>query len=142
MEHLYSSRVEVTRLSVTDGGGYPVYQYEVVNGLDWLPCRLDLNFLRLGKDQPPAPEAGRVPDRVGVMFCPMWAGLRAGDRIRAVSGPVAGVFEIRVVPDVAVDYASGHHVEVQVIEVAQQPGDDLAAPGDAAYEGPRAPYGT
>lgn len=131
MRHLYSSRVEVTRLSVFDGGGYPVYRFEVVPGLESVPCRLDLNFLRMGKDQLPAPEAGRVPDRVGIMFCDTTVGLRPGDRVHAVSGPVDGVFEIRVVPDVAVDYAAGHHVEVQVVEVAQQPTDDFSVEAPA-----------
>lgn len=122
MQHLFSSTVSVSRLSVSDGGGVPLYSFDVVNPS--LRCRLDLNFLRPGKDQPPAPEAGRAPDRVGVLFCSAAADLRAGDRVKAVGGPVDGVFEIRVVPDVATDYASGHHKEVQIIEVAQAFGDD------------------
>jgi len=117
MQHLFSSTVSVSRLSVTDGGGVPLYSFDVVNPS--LRCRLDLNFLRPGKDQPAAPEAGRAPDRVGVMFCAVDADLRAGDRVKAVAGPVDGVFEIRVVPDVATDYSSGHHKEVQIVEVAQ-----------------------
>lgn len=126
MDHLYSSRVEVLRLSMFDGGGYPVYRYTVVEGMESLPCRLDLNFVRPGKDQPMPAEAGRTPDRVGLMFCSTDSGIRSGDRLRAVSGPVEGMFEIRVVPDVAVDYSSGHHMEVQVVEVAQQPVDDFS----------------
>lgn len=126
MQHLYASRVEVLRLSVSDGGGYPVYQYEVVSGMESVPCRLDLNFLRPGKDQPSTPEAGRPPDRIGVMFCAATTPMRSGDRIRAVSGPVEGVFEIRVMPDVAVDFFTGHHIEVQIVEVAQQVTDDFA----------------
>lgn len=119
MEHLFSSRVQVSRLTVSDGGGVPIYAFDVVPGLEAVPVRLDLNFLRPGKDQPPAAEAGRAPDRVGVMFASMGTDIRAGDRVRAVAGPVDGTFEIRVVPDVATDYASGHHVEVQVVEVTQ-----------------------
>lgn len=59
-----------------------------------------------------------------MLFCSAAADLRAGDRVTAVGGPVDGVFEIRVVPDVATDYASGHHKEVQIIEVAQAFPDD------------------
>jgi len=119
VEHLFSSRVAVSRLSVSDGGGVPVYSFDVVPGLESVPVRLDLNFLRPGKDQPAAPEAGRAPDRVGVMFASMGTDIKAGDRVSAVAGPVDGTFEIRVIPDVATDYGSGHHVEVQIVEVAQ-----------------------
>jgi hypothetical protein len=57
----------------------------------------------------------------------------AGDRLRCVAGPVFGTFEIRVVPDPAQDYVGTHHIEVQVIEVAQalQPGSPTPFPGGA-----------
>ncbi len=123
MRHLFSSVVEVSRLSVSDGGGVPYYSFDPVGQIK---CRLDLNFLRPGKDQPPAPEAGRAPDRVGVMFCDKGADIKPGDRISAVSGPISGVFEIRVVPDIAVGFVNGHHMEVQVVEVAQSVGQSYA----------------
>lgn len=90
-----------------------------------LLCRLDLQFIRPGKDQPPAIVAGRAPDRVGVLFydpltddsgVPL---VRAGDRIQCISGPIFGTFEIRNIPDVAQDYTGAHHIEVQVVEVSQ-----------------------
>jgi len=87
---------------------------------DTLKCRLDLTFIRPGKDQLPAIEAGRAPDRVGVMFCDVTAGIRAGDRIVCIAGPISGTFEIRAVPDVAQAFSTGHHIEVQVIETTQQ----------------------
>lgn len=89
-----------------------------------LDCRLDMNFLRKGKDLPPAPEAGKAPDRVGVMFTYPYAPIQAGDRIIAIPNnegkiPVAGSFEIRAMPDEAIDFSDQHHIEVQVIETNQ-----------------------
>lgn len=120
MRHLFSSRVSVLRLELSSADGMASYAYVPVAGMDSVPCRLDLNFLRPGKDQPTAPEAGKAPDRIGVMFCDATVAIRAGDRFRAVAGPVTGVFEIRQTPDKAVDYSSAHHIEVQIVEVAQQ----------------------
>jgi len=37
--------------------------------LNCVRCRLDLTFLRRGEDQPLPIEAGKAPDRGGVMFC-------------------------------------------------------------------------
>lgn len=84
-----------------------------------LLCRLDLNFLRPGKDQPAPVVAGRAMDRIGVMYFSPTTLLKANDRVRCIRGPVMGTFEIRNTPDPAVDYGSSHHFEVQVIEVAQ-----------------------
>jgi len=53
------------------------------------------------------------------MFCRANNALRAGDRIVTVSGPVSGVFDLKVIPDIAVDFSSAHHIEVQVIESVQ-----------------------
>jgi hypothetical protein len=93
--------------------------------LDRVYCRLDLTFVRPGKDQPPAYEAGKAPDRVGVLFCDSTAGLLAGDLIVAVPNdygmiPLPGTFEIRVIPDQAQDYMGAHHIEVQIIETSQK----------------------
>lgn len=102
-----------------------------------LQCRLDLTFVRPGKDQPAPIVAGRAPDRVGVCYfdlandssgAPL---VRAGDRLECVSGPIFGTFEIRVIPDVAQDLIGAHHIEVQVCEVSQmlQPGSPTPFPG-------------
>lgn len=134
MYHLFNSVVRVERLQmvVTDG----------VAQLDWaqatdpdgdpnansllarLPCRLDMNFLRPGKDIAPAPEAGKAPDRLGILFTYPYAPLKAGDRVIAIQNdygsiPVKGTFEIRVIPDEAQDYSQTHHLEVQIIETNQ-----------------------
>lgn len=102
-----------------------------------LACRLDLQFVRPGKDAPAPIVAGRAPDRIGVCYFDLANGpsgaplVMAGDRLECVAGPVFGTFEIRVVPDVAQDLIGGHHIEVQVIEVSQmlQPGSPTPFPG-------------
>jgi hypothetical protein len=102
-----------------------------------LQCRLDLQFVRPGKDAPAPIVAGRAPDRVGVCYFDLAADgngaplVRAGDRLECVAGPVYGTFEIRVIPDVAQDLIGGHHIEVQVIECSQmlQPGSPTPFPG-------------
>lgn len=83
-----------------------------------LMCRLDLNFVRPGKDQPSALASGRAIDRVGVLFCDATPNLLAGDWLKLVGGPVTGTFELRATPDGAVDFSNVHHLEVQVSEVA------------------------
>ena len=127
LRHLYATRVEVLRLSGTVIRGNPVLTWvKVANTLDpalgapgELLCRIDLQFQRLGKDQPMPLVAGRPPDRVGVLFCDMTGNLLAGDRVRTITGPVTGTFEIRSIPDPALDLGAAHHLEVQVVEVAQ-----------------------
>lgn len=120
MEHLYSSVAKVQRLTKTmNDGMVSTVWTDQPSPLNAFKCRLDLNFLRPGKDAPPAYEAGVAPDRIGVMFCNSSLPLRAGDRIVAVSGPVQGIFDIRAIPDIAQDYGSGHHIEVQIVESVQ-----------------------
>jgi hypothetical protein len=102
-----------------------------------LKCRLDLTFIRPGKDQPAPIVAGRAPDRVGVCYFDLATGednvplVLAGDRLQCVAGPIFGTFEIRPIPDVAQDMIGAHHVEVQVIEVSQmlKPGSPTPFPG-------------
>lgn len=120
MRHLYASTVKVQRLTKTRVNGMVQTSWsDQAPPLDSFRCRLDLNFLRPGKDAPPAHEAGVAPDRTGIMFCDAHLPLKAGDRLVAIAGPVEGTFEIRTLPDIAVDYSSGHHIEVQIIESVQ-----------------------
>ena len=142
----YSSVCQVLRNvpQMDDGGGMTLGWVPVTEVVDpelgqpgLLQCRLDLQFVRPGKDAPAPLAAGRAPDRVGVCFFDLAAGpsgaplVLAGDRLECVAGPVYGTFEIRVVPDVAQDLTGAHHVEVQVIEVSQmlQPGSPTPFPG-------------
>lgn len=145
MRGLFNATAQVSRLTAVVAAGavsttWAVPQVNMDPYLDTLGqfrCRLDLQFVRPGKDQPQPIVAGRAPDRVGVLFyspvtdvdgVPL---VLAGDRITMVSGPVNGTFEIRIVPDVAQDYLGAHHVEVQVIEVSQalKPGSVTPFPG-------------
>lgn len=127
LRHLYHSRVEVLRLKQTMQNGVPTHSWEkattVVDPILGVPgemmCRLDLNYVRPGKDAPMPVVAGRAPDRVGVLFFDPVDTVLSGDRIRVLAGPIAGVFEIRATPDPAAGFAAAHHNEVQIIEVTQ-----------------------
>lgn len=135
MDHLYSSVVKIQRLQIiVRDGKTPIHDW--VDQPKQVRCRLDLTFLRPGKDAPPAIEAGVAPDRVGIMFCSSAVDLQAGDRVVTVSGPVTGTFEIKAIPDVALDYSSGHHIEVQIFETNQTLTSPAMFPGQAGAPEP------
>lgn len=129
MRWLYSSRVEVLRLGMDmDADGIPSQTWDKIPSIvdlylgvpGELMCRIDLTFQRPGKDQPMPVVAGRAPDRLGVMFFDVTDEIRSGDRFRCISGPISGTFEMRVQADPAQDFGVAHHMEVQIVEVAQQ----------------------
>ncbi len=133
MEHLYNSVVRVERLQLVVTDSVPEMDWAqatdddpIANDmLQYLRCRLDMQFLRPGKDITPAPEAGKAPDRIGVMFSYAYAPIKAGDRFVAIENmdgdiPEPGTFEMRVNPDRPQDFRKAHHIEVQVIEVNQK----------------------
>ena len=132
MFHLFNSVVRVERLQLVTTDGVAEMDWaqatdpdpNAAEMLKYLECRLDMNFLRPGKDILPAPEAGKAPDRIGIMFTYPYAPIKAGDRIVAIPNregktPVKGTFEIRVMPDEANDFSDQHHIEVQIIESNQ-----------------------
>ena len=132
MFHLFNSVVRVERLQLVTTDGVAEMDWaqatdpdpNAAEMLKYLECRLDMNFLRPGKDILPAPEAGKAPDRIGIMFTYPYAPIKAGDRIVAIPNregktPVKGTFEIRVMPDEAIDFSDQHHIEVQIIESNQ-----------------------
>lgn len=146
MSMFYSSVCQVLRLvpSLVAGGGMAMAWNPVATVVDpildqpgQLKCRLDLTFIRPGKDQPAPLVAGRAPDRVGVCFFSLATDddgaplILAGDRLKCVAGPIFGMFELRVVPDVAQDMIGAHHIECQVVEVSQalKPGSATPFPG-------------
>jgi hypothetical protein len=148
MRALYPSVVQVTRLTpVINGQGGMSLSWQVISGYPdpviqtpgLMACRLDIGFTRPGKDQFAPLVAGRPPDRVGVCYYDVVADasgvpiVLAGDHLYCVSGPVIGTWEVRNIPDVAQNYVGGHHIEVQVIEVAQSliPGSVTPFPGSA-----------
>jgi hypothetical protein len=137
IRHLYISRAEVYRLSIQLVKGSVKNDWQKLNEVvdvrlgtpGELMCRLDLNFVRPGKDQPSPLVAGRAIDRVGVLFCDATPHLLAGDRLKLVGGPLTGTFELKATPDGAVDFSNVHHFEVQVSEVSPSaskfPGSNL-----------------
>ncbi len=133
MQQLFNSAVRVERMQLTYTDGVAVTDYvqatdpdPALNSmLEFLRCRLDLTFIRKGKDIPEAPVAGRAPDHIGVLFTFPYAPLKAGDRVVAIPNdrgiiPVPGTFEIRAIPDTPNDFFEQHHIEVQIIEVGQE----------------------
>lgn len=138
MEHLYASRVKVQRLQLfVQEGKQSTHDWVDQTGvLASVPCRLDLIFVRPGRDVLPAYEAGVARSRIGVMFCSPSIPLQAGDRIVTISGPVTGTFEIRNIPDKAQSFDIAHHIEVQIIETNQTLTGDIEFP---SYDAPPEP---
>lgn len=129
---LFNSRVATYREILSTNKGIADVSYQLVIGMERVPCRLDVIFLRPGKDIPEPIQAGKAPDRVGILFASVEAGFRAGDVITVVPNdfgklPVSGTFQIKVIPDIAQDFSSAHHVEIQIVENAQ-PVDDFTRP--------------
>lgn len=141
MDHLFASTVKVQRQQMTVADGRtPRHDWvDQPAPLNQVKCRLDLLFVRPGKDVLPAQEAGVARDRVGIMFCSAAVPILAGDRIVATAGPVSGTFEIRNIPDRAQDYSSAHHIEVQIVETNQTLSGPSTFPSEDA---PPAPWET
>lgn len=130
MRHLFNSYVRVEMMDTVRGDDGRVRSdwVPVTTGnermdkrLAYLNCRLDLSWLRPGKDVPQAQNAGKAPDRFGVMFLDGDVPLRAGYRIVTVPNPdgtmpVTGTFEIKTIPDEIIGYYALHHKEVQIVE--------------------------
>lgn len=142
MEHLYSSRVKVQRLQhLVVAGKQATFDWvDQPAPLNSVPCRLDLIFVRPGRDVLPAHEAGVARSRIGIMFCAPNVPLLAGDRIVTIAGPENGTFEIRNIPDKAQDSSSAHHIEVQIVETNQTlDSGDSQFPSEAAPPEPTPP---
>lgn len=127
LRSLYSSVAEIfeNRMTVVNGSMRTSWEKitDMVDPPHSIPgemkCRADLGFLRPGKDAPSPIVAGRAPDRVGVLVFDPSPYVKAGQRIRFKSGPFTGTFELKAWPDPAADFSSVHHLEVQIVEVAQ-----------------------
>ena len=141
MDHLYASRCKVQRLQmIVQEGRTSVHDWVDQPGiLANFPCRLDLLFVRPGKDVLPAIEAGVARDRVGILFCAADVPLRAGDRVVTISGPVTGTFDIKNIPDKAQAFSTAHHIEVQVVETNQTLEGATAFPSEAGAPEPTPP---
>ena len=110
-------RATVRRLVASDLDGMPVHTWKTV--AKDVPCFLDLNFIRKGKDPVWTPEAGRTADRSGVLFLGGDTVARSADRITMTKGP-SGTFLIEGAVDEAWRPTDRHHIEVGVVEVANQ----------------------
>lgn len=131
MQHLFNSVVKTRRLSSSQVDGMVTTQWTDVTtgGLGYVSCRIDLNFIRPGKDEPAPLQAGGAQDRYGILFCGPSVPFKAGDRIKCIPNgfgelPVEGTFEIRSIPDKAIDFSRAHHIEVLVFEVPQDLDED------------------
>lgn len=127
MRHLFASRVEVLEsiTDVVDGARVQTWQKSSANfdptcAPGEMKCRLDLIFLRPGKDQPAPIVAGRSPDRTGVLYCSYTSALQGGHIIKVIDGPYKdSSFLLKMRPDEAQAFSRTHHIEVQVFEVNQ-----------------------
>lgn len=127
MRWLFHTRVEILRLDLDMSDGVPTQHWLKIDSIvdpylgvpGEMMCRIDFGYQRVGKDMPIPVVAGRAPDRVGLMAFSATDQILAGDRFRCLEGPIQGTFEIKSNPDVAVAYSRSHHMEVQIIEVAQ-----------------------
>jgi hypothetical protein len=109
-------RCDVYRLDPQNVDGAASYSYAKV--ASDVRCRVDLSFLRAGKDQGWTPEAGRSSDRTGVAFFLTGANILPGDRILMKKGPT-GTFLLEGTLDEVQDGLKTHHLEVGVTEVAK-----------------------
>jgi hypothetical protein len=127
MRHLFASTVEVLEATtdIVDGARVQTWAkssatFDPTCAPGEMKCRLDLIFLRPGKDAPAPVVAGRSPDRTGILFCSNTPALQAGQIIKVITGPHLGaMFLVKIRPDEAQAYSGTHHIEVQVNEVNQ-----------------------
>src|SRR3954468_15793237 len=127
MRHLFNSTVEILESITTIEDGARVQgwnkstnTFDPIAAPGEMRCRLDLIFLRPGKDAPTPVVAGRTPDRTGVLYCSYTPNLKGGQIIKVINGPFTGAsFILKMRPDEAQNFSGTHHIEVQVFEVAQ-----------------------
>lgn len=109
--------IEILRLKLSDNDGALAEDYEVIHTA--VPARLDLNFLRRGRDQGNVLASGRATDRNGVLFLLPGVDILPSDRIRVTKGPT-GTFEVEGSVDPVQDrWGETHHLEVGIREVAK-----------------------
>ena len=115
-EGLLAHRCDLYGLITSDRDGSPITSYQKINTKP-IKCRLDLNFVRQGKDPMWMATASRPEDRMGVFFFLPNAPLKVGLRAVMLKGP-GGIFQLRGAIDEAWGYDSLHHYEVGASEVS------------------------
>lgn len=126
MRHLYNSRIAIYR---KNNSGVFTKITDVPDAILGVAgeamCHLAIGLVRPNAAlQMPIP-AGRVADRTAVLICDATQYIQADDRVKVISGPNLGVFEVRQTPDTIQGYGPAHHIEVEVIEVVKSIGADL-----------------
>jgi hypothetical protein len=113
---LLRHRATIKRNTVVAVDGVSSYSWRNIQ--TEVPCRVDLSYIRRGKDPQWSPEAGRVQDRTGVAFFMPDAQVTTGDRIVLTSGGVAGTFLVDgTVEEILGNRGGVHHLEVPLAEV-------------------------
>jgi hypothetical protein len=148
MRHLFSSVVKAEQMVLSQANGIRSTSWAPAGStedekamLAWIPCRIDLQFVRPGKDAPVAIQAGQAPERFGILFCgdEYYGVLRPGMRLVTIDNaigqqPVRGIFDLRAIPDLAQDFSRGHHIETQVFEMLQPNVSTQMPESDGSYE--------
>lgn len=112
---LLSHRCDFYDQVTLNNDGSPITKYVKVNDRP-VRCRLDLVYVRSGKDSQWMPTAAHSTDRTGVLFLPTGIEFRSGMRIHMTRGP-EGAFQIQGAIDDIYGYTDPHHIEVGVLEV-------------------------
>jgi hypothetical protein len=112
---LLTHRAKVMRAQMVVSDGLESYDWVTVASR--VRCRVDLQYIRPGRDPQWTPEAGRQTDRTGVAFFEANAPVKVGDRV-VVLTPPGGTFLV----EGSVDAVLGrdgkvHHLECGVREV-------------------------
>lgn len=132
LAHLYTSVGDIYRPNQTIIDGVLTASWGLV--YSEISSRLDIGFLRPGRDALPPQQAGRAQDRVGLMFLDTDTDIRPGDRYVTTSGPTKGTWGVNSRADGAIGYSQVHHVECQVVEVAPSIAQGQAYTGSADPE--------
>jgi hypothetical protein len=109
-------RCKVWRMTATTVDGVPAFVWSTV--AENQKCRLDLSYMRRGKDEAWVQEAGRAQDRNGVLFALPDFVARSGDRIEITSPPsLLGTYLLDGAVDLAIGRVDVEHFEMGVTEV-------------------------
>ena len=85
-----------------------------------VPCRIDLTFVRVGRDLLYKPDSGRAPDRNAVGFFRVNTDLKVADRVVITDDSgLSGTWEVFIKPEQATTISKAHHLEVELREVSQ-----------------------
>jgi hypothetical protein len=111
---LMKHRVTVKHLQLTNISG--MADQEWVTVASNVPCFIDLQYIRMGKDPMWTPEAGRPSERTGVLFLQARVLVHSGDRFTITRGP-AGTFTVEGADDEIWTPRRKHHYELGIKEV-------------------------